>query len=91
MSLKSPTGTMNAIAGDISLRLDRCRANFQMAEHIPGLLNFIADALSRLGAGAKLPECLSAARRMSAPSRSRDSNILFCRPQDGGKKIETCT
>ena len=37
-------------------------------------------------AGAKLPEGISKARRMSAPSRSRDSNILICRPQDGGEK-----
>ena len=60
MNLKSPTATMNAIAAEISLRLDRYRANFEMAQHIPGLLNFVADNLSRLSEGKKLPSCLSA-------------------------------
>ena len=82
MAMKSPTGTMNAIAAEMSLRLDRRRANFHVAEHIPGLLNFIADALGRLGTGAKLPECLDTARRFSAPSRSRESGFLLCWPQD---------
>ena len=82
MVLKSPTATMNAIASEISLRIDRYRTIFEIAEHIPGLLNHIADSLSRLSEGAKLPECLEAAQRFPAPSRTRDSGFLICWPQD---------
>ena len=82
MVLKSPTATMNAIASEIALRLDKNRITFDISEHIPGLLNYIADSLSRLSEGAKLPECLEAAQRFSAPSRSRDSGFLICWPQD---------
>ena len=82
MVLKSPTATMNAIASEIALRLDRNMTNFEVAEHIPGLLNHVADSLSRLSEGAKLPECLVAAQRFQAPCRSRDSGFLICWPQD---------
>ena len=71
--------------GGFAAPLNKCRAKIQMAEHSPGLLNFCRHA-EQARAGAKLPEGMSKARGMSAPSRSRDSNILICRSQDGGEK-----
>ena len=82
MVLKSPTATMNAIASEISLRLDKMKATIDVTEHIPGLLNFVADSLSRLSQGAKLPDVLDAAVRFEAPMRTRDSGFLLCWPQD---------
>ena len=72
MLLKSSSPVMNAVAAEVSLRIDRLRTSLEFAEHIPGALNFLADALSRLTAGAKLPEVLVTAVRFPAPSRSGD-------------------
>ena len=58
------------MAGEIALRLDRARIEMDILEHIPGLLNFVADALSRLEAGKQLPAILTEARRDSAPART---------------------
>ena len=51
MELSSFKLLMNSIAGELALRLESLRCSIAMAEHIPGLLNFVADALSRLEAG----------------------------------------
>ena len=80
MILKSPSPVMNAVASEVSLRIERLRAVLELAEHIPGTLNFLADALSRLSVGAKLPERLVAAVRFPAPSR--DSNFWRAWPQE---------
>ena len=70
MKLSSPKPLMNALAGELSLRLEQLQCSIKIAEHIPGLLDFVADALSRLEAGKRLPESLATARRFSAPSRA---------------------
>ena len=80
LHLKSGKAIMNAMAGEISLRIDRARATIDLVEHIPGLLNYVADALSRLTAGKKLPEVLSAAPRFQALVRSAD--FWTCWPQE---------
>ena len=72
MKLSSPKPVMNALAGELALRMEQARATLSLAEHIPGVLNFVADALSRLGAGSRLPVSLAAARRFEAPGRGRD-------------------
>ena len=61
---------MNAIAAEISLLLDHMTCGLVVGEHLPGKHNFLADALSRLSEGAKLPSCLNVAERRLAPVRN---------------------
>ena len=80
MALKSPKPLMNAIAGELSLRIDRLRTTLELAEHIPGLLNFIADALSRLSQGVAMPEVLAQGVRF--PAVIRDETFWSTWPQN---------
>ena len=60
------------MAAEMALRMDRIRTDMTLAEHIPGILNVEADALSRLSAGKDLPKALREARRLKAPARTDD-------------------
>ena len=80
LNLKSGKALLNTMAGEIALRLDRLRAHLGVTEHIPGLLNFVADALSRLEQGKELPKVLYDAMRVTAPRR--DANFWLCWPQE---------
>ena len=80
MDLKSGKPLMNAMAGEVALRLDRLRSQMAMTEHIPGLLNIEADALSRLSAGKELPASLRSSKRFKVPLR--DSDFWMCWPQE---------
>ena len=79
MKLSSPKPLMNALAGELSLRLEVLQGHLEFMEHIPGLMNVIADALSRLEAGKSLPPSLMTARRFPAPSRT--GNFYIAWPQ----------
>ena len=77
---KSTRPLINTMAGELALRMDKIRTEMTMAEHIPGILNVEADALSRLSAGKVLPKELREAHRLQAPSRSDD--FWMCWPQE---------
>ena len=77
---KSTRPLINTMAGELALRMDKIRTEMTMAEHIPGILNVEADALSRLSVGKVLPRELREAHRLQAPSRSDD--FWMCWPQE---------
>jgi hypothetical protein len=63
-----------AIAREAALEVADAAYRPLCAEHIPGVANGIADALSRMhepGATRALPACLRNARRVDAPARPR--------------------
>ena len=67
MSSSSPS--LNAIAAELSLSLELNQVEEVMEAHLPGALNKVADALSRLaepGSGGELPEELRGAKRRQA-------------------------
>ena len=80
MKYKSTKPLINAMAGEVALRLDRLRADLAIAEHIPGIFNVEADALPRLSVGKNLPKELRGAHRSQAPARSDD--FWICWPQE---------
>ena len=77
---KSPRPLINAMAAEMALRMDKLRTEMTMCEHIPGILNVEADALSRLSVGKDLPKELREARRLQAPARTDD--FWKCWPQE---------
>ena len=56
--LASPTKTLNYIAAEISLLLEKTRIERLVPQHIPGTLNKEADWLSRLGDRGEMPAAL---------------------------------
>ena len=52
------TPAMNSITAEIVLRLEAADV-MSTPEHVPGVLNFTCDALSRLSQGAKIPPQLA--------------------------------
>ena len=48
LKLASPRHLMNALAAELALKLEDVGAEFILTEHIPGVHNVEADALSRL-------------------------------------------
>ena len=74
--LSSNTPTMNALAGEIGLRLvGRCVD----LKHISGVSNYEADALSRLYVGKDVPEHLRAVPRSVPPARNADFFLAWPR------------
>ena len=70
MKYKSTKPLMNLVAGEIALRLERLRSDLAVAQHVPGVLNVEADALSRLTEGKEVPECVRGVPRRAAPDRT---------------------
>jgi hypothetical protein len=68
---KSPS--MNQIACELALEFSESAHPPTIAEHVPGLSNTLADALSRLRAPspAKVPTALANVARITVPPRSR--------------------
>ena len=65
--LSSNTPTMNALAGEIGLRLVGQHVDLR---HISGVSNYEADALSRLHAGKDVPEHLRTVPQSVPPARN---------------------
>jgi hypothetical protein len=72
MKLASPSVIMNALAAEIALDLDELEIEVVTSRHVPGTLNFVADALSRLSKGAVVPESLAGVRRVPCPQRTAE-------------------
>lgn len=69
MKLASSAPLMNAIASEVSLQLETMQVRLALAQHVPGTLNYVADALSRQSVGKEVPACLRSVRRVDAPIR----------------------
>ena len=69
LKLSSNRPLMNALAGEISLILEGLNCGMLLGVHVPGVLNYVADALSRLSEGETIPSSLSQARRIEPPPR----------------------
>ena len=80
LELKGRSPLMNALASEVMLRLEEYNLEAVVAKHIPGVMNFLADALSRLSAGKELPESLAKVRRV--PSPVRDEKFWRAWPAD---------
>lgn len=70
LELASPSITMSALAAEIAIDFDGLGIEIVTSQHVPGILDFVADALSRLSRGAKLPSSLASVRRIECPTRS---------------------
>ena len=55
------------------MELERYEVHEYAAEHIPGVLNDIADALSRLATDKQLPTAVHACAHRTAPERGAKS------------------
>lgn len=73
MKLSSSSPHLNKIAQEIALHLAIGDAEISLFEHIPGVTNIQADALSRLIApdAKSIPENLGQALRVYPPPRDR--------------------
>ena len=84
----SSSWTMNALGAELAQLLDNWNIEGLVAEHIPGSLNTIADALSRRGEGKDVPDCCRLAKQYTAPKR--DEKLLplwrFTAAGQGGRE-----
>ena len=71
MKLASSTPTMNALAAEVSIKMEELRCEVLLGGHVPGTLNFVADALSRLASDKELPKSLHDCNRRKVPSRGQ--------------------
>ena len=72
--LRSSDPRMNAIARELALDLAEAQYELDLLEHLPGISNELADALSRLsqpGSPAMVPNALARAMRAKVEARSR--------------------
>ena len=74
MKLSSSSPRLNQVAQGIALHLAIGDAQISLLEHIPGVTNIQADALSRLTApeAKSIPGFLSNAKRIFPPNRDSD-------------------
>ena len=84
----SSSWTMNALGAELAQLLGNWNIEGLVAEHIPGSLNTIADALSRRGEGKDVPDCCRLAKQYTAPAR--DEKLLplwrFTAAGQGGRE-----
>jgi hypothetical protein len=78
VKMTSPTPVLNELAMELALALESIGAEVAVGEHIRGVLNVEADALSRLWEGAELPARLRCVRRTTAPSRQETWYHALC-------------
>ena len=69
VKLTSPVPVLNELAMELALALESIGAEVTLGEHIRGILNVEADALSRWYEGAELPARLRCVPRTLAPAR----------------------
>jgi len=65
--LCSGTKVLNAIGAHVSLYADKHELSEVLTEHIPGVWNVEADALSRLSRGASFPKVLLHSKQRTPP------------------------
>ena len=78
VKLTSSAPMLNELAMELSLALESVGAEVAFGEHIRGVLNVEADALSRLEEGAELPVRLRYVPRSKAPARHESWYYAFC-------------
>ena len=70
-TLASGKALMNAVAAEVALILEEMDLQITFVEHVAGVNNYVADALSRLAQGKPLPQVLASSERVTAPARPR--------------------
>eukprot|EP00974_Lingulodinium_polyedra_P124918 11192527-Lingulodinium_polyedra.AAC.1 len=60
---------MNILAAELALRLEAAACDAIVGRHVPGVLNFVADALSRVAQGKASPGDVMHAERRIPPRR----------------------
>ena len=73
VKMASSAKLLNGIGAEIALTLELHDIDEVITVHVPGVLNDVADRLSRLAqpkAPQDLPSCLRAAKKKTAPERS---------------------
>ena len=81
--LSGRTAAMNALTAEIALRLEAYDVQV-LPEHMPAVLNFECDSLSRLAQGASISSRLSQLPR--AWPRPRPASFFWAWPQSAGKR-----
>lgn len=72
MQHRAGSPIMVQLAAEVSLELEALEIPHVWAHHVPGILNDVADALSRMSQGHQLPAVLKEATYVQAPARNRD-------------------
>ena len=78
VKMTSPAPILNELAMELALALGCIGAEVAIGEHIRGVLNVEADALSRLWEGADLPVRLRCVHRTIAPMRHESWYHALC-------------
>ena len=73
MEYRAKSPIMTQLAAEISIQVELMQLQPLRAEHVPGILNDIADRLSRMRAGDAAPEPLQHAEQLSVPKRHRSN------------------
>ena len=69
-TLRGKSPLMSQLAGEIALTLESFEIDALWGRHLRGVLNVLADPLSRLSEGSTVPESLQDATRMTVPALS---------------------
>ena len=77
MKMASPRPLVNALAAEISLTLEELRADVLVGEHLRGILNVQADALSRLTEGKQMPKELKGVKERAPPPRDDEFYLAW--------------
>ena len=74
--LKSSTKTLNYIAAELSLLLERARIQRLVPQHVPGKLNVEADWLSRVQGRGAMPDSLAGVKLRRAAALNEQSMVM---------------
>ena len=61
---------MALLAAELVIRLHQLDVQIAFGRHLRSAANYLADALSRLGAGKKVPTQLASVTRVDPPARA---------------------
>ena len=79
LQFQASSPIMMQLCAELSLLLETTHVSSVMAQHVPGTLNVICDALSRLSQGAQFPSDLEQCKCLSPPKR--DESFYMAWPE----------
>ena len=79
LQFQASSPIMMQLCAEMSLRLETMQVASVMAQHVPGALNVICDALSRLSQGAAFPSELAQCKCLTPPVR--DESFYMAWPE----------
>ena len=71
LELRGKSVLMAQLAAEVALEVEALQLPYQWGQHVPGVLNDVADQLSRMKPDSALPRVLVAACRIDVPQRDR--------------------